>query len=472
MKRKENSLDKILVIDDELSMREFLEILFQKQGYQVESAASGEEAIERIESENYHLIICDIMMPRVSGMEILKRAFELNPNALVIMITAYASPENAVEAMKLGAYDYITKPFQVDEIKLVVAKALEKSRLLEENLRLRQEVESRYMFRNLVGASQPMQEVFDLIRKIAPTKANVLVLGESGTGKELAAKAIHYNSDRGDKPMVTVNCGAIPSELLESELFGHLKGSFTGAYHDKRGLFEAAHQGTIFLDEIGEMPLNIQVKLLRAIQEKTFKPVGGIKDKTVDVRVMAASNRELYESVQKGEFREDLYYRLNVIQIRMPPLRERMDDLPLLVDHFINRFRDEIGKEVNGISEKALSILQEYDWPGNIRELENTIERAISLAYSDTIMPDNLPEKLTSGKRDAAPPSKFSVPEEGMEMEKYLEDIERMLVEEALQKSGGVKKRAAELLGISFRSFRYRLEKLGIEKDMEEESET
>jgi len=464
-------LSKILVVDDELSMREFLEILLQKEGHQIESAASGKEGLERIESEKFDLIICDIMMPRISGMEILKRARDLDKNAMVIMITAYASPENAVEAMKIGAYDYITKPFQVDEIKLVVNKALEKTQLMEENLRLRQEVESRYKFRNLVGASRPMQEVFDLIRKIAPTKANILVLGESGTGKELAAKAIHYNSDRGDKPMVTVNCGAIPSELLESELFGHLKGSFTGAYHDKRGLFETAHQGTIFLDEIGEMPLHIQVKLLRAIQEKTFKPVGGVKDKSVDVRVIAASNRDLQEAIKQGIFREDLYYRLNVIQIRMPPLRERMDDIPLLVEHFINRFSEEIGKEVSGISEKAMNILREHDWPGNIRELENTIERAISLAYSDTIMPDNLPDKLVSEKSEPPLSSGFSIPEEGMEMEKYMEELEKTLVLEALQRSGGVKKRAAELLGISFRSFRYRLEKLGIEKESEEDTE-
>ena len=464
-------MSKILVVDDELSMREFLEILLQKEGHQIESAASGKEGLERIESEKFDLIICDIMMPRISGMEILKRARDLDKNAMVIMITAYASPENAVEAMKIGAYDYITKPFQVDEIKLVVNKALEKTQLMEENLRLRQEVESRYKFRNLVGASRPMQEVFDLIRKIAPTKANILVLGESGTGKELAAKAIHYNSDRGDKPMVTVNCGAIPSELLESELFGHLKGSFTGAYHDKRGLFETAHQGTIFLDEIGEMPLHIQVKLLRAIQEKTFKPVGGVKDKSVDVRVIAASNRDLQEAIKQGIFREDLYYRLNVIQIRMPPLRERMDDIPLLVEHFINRFSEEIGKEVSGISEKAMNILREHDWPGNIRELENTIERAISLAYSDTIMPDNLPDKLVSEKSEPPLSSGFSIPEEGMEMEKYMEELEKTLVLEALQRSGGVKKRAAELLGISFRSFRYRLEKLGIEKESEEDTE-
>ncbi|MFO8058029.1 MAG: sigma-54 dependent transcriptional regulator [bacterium] len=464
-------MSKILVVDDELSMREFLEILLQKEGYEVESAASGEEALQRIKKDRFDLIICDIMMPRVSGMEVLKRARELYQNAMVIMITAYASPENAVEAMKIGAYDYITKPFQVDEILLVVGKALEKTRLVEENLRLRQEVESRYTFRNLVGASRPMQEVYDLIRKIAPTKANVLILGESGTGKELAAKAIHYNSTRADKPMVTVNCGAIPAELLESELFGHLKGSFTGAYQDKKGLFEVAHQGTVFLDEVGETPLNIQVKLLRAIQEKTFKPVGGVKDVSVDVRVIAASNRDLQESVKNGDFREDLYYRLNVIQMTMPPLRERKDDIPLLVEHFINRFADEIGKEVSGISDKALATLQEYEWPGNIRELENTIERAISLAYSDTIMPDNLPDNLSPRKTEPTPASGTSIPPEGMELEKYIEEVERNLIEEALQRTGGVKKRAAELLGISFRSFRYRLEKLGIEREDEMENE-
>jgi len=393
-------------------------------------------------------------------MEVLNKAKELDPEAMVIMITAFASTENAVDAMKMGAYDYISKPFQVDEIKLTVAKALEKKRLKEENLRLRREVEKKYVFENLVGASRPMQEVFDLIKRAAPTRTNVLIAGESGTGKELVARAIHFNSPRRDRPFVTVNCGSIPSELLESELFGHLKGSFTGAYQDKRGLFEAADQGTVFLDEIGEAPLGIQVKLLRAIQEKTFKPVGGIKDMKVDVRIIAASNRDLEAAVRNGEFREDLYYRLNVINVKVPPLRERMEDVSPLIRHFIRHYSQEMERNVKGINKEAEQLLLSYNWPGNVRELENTIERAISLANSDTITPENLPEKFRS-----APSGHpyISFPEEGVDLEQELMGVEKLLIDEALKRSGGVKKEAAKLLGVSFRSLRYRLEKLGYE---------
>lgn len=463
-------MSKILVVDDELSMREFLEILLQKEGHEIETAASGEEAVRRLESNAYDLIICDIMMAPGSGMEVLKRARELDPDSMVIMITAYASAENAVEAMKMGAYDYITKPFQVDEIKLVIEKALEKSRLLQENLRLQKEVESKYVFENLIGASVPMQELFELIRRIAPTRSNVLILGESGTGKELVAKAIHYNSARRNLPLVTVNCGAIPPELLESELFGHLKGSFTGAYSDKKGLLETANQGTVFLDEIGDMPLAIQVKILRAIQEKTFKPVGGLNDVQVDLRVIAASNQDLEQMVKQGSFREDLYYRLNVIQLQIPPLRERKEDIPLLVRHFLRHFSEEIGKPVTGISPEAEKIILAHDWPGNVRELENTIERSVSLSTGDLIGPESLPERVLRAK-GAAGVSAITLPEQGLELEQLLIEIERKLIEEALAKTGGVKKRAAELLNISFRSFRYRLEKLGIEngKDGDEE---
>jgi len=459
-------VDRILVVDDELSMREFLEILLQKQGCAVETACNGEEAIQKLDAGlNPDLIICDIMMPKVNGMKVLARARELDSEAMVIMITAFASTESAVEAMKNGAYDYITKPFQVDEIKLVVAKALEKTRLVRENIRLRREVEAKYVYANLIGTSAPMKAVYEVIRRVAPTKSNVLITGESGTGKELVAKAIHFNSPRRDKPFVTVNCGAIPAELLESELFGHLKGSFTGAYHDTRGLFEAAHRGSIFLDEIGETPHSIQVKLLRAIQDKTFKPVGGIEDVIVDVRVLAASNRDLEAAVKTGAFREDLFYRLNVIQIKVPPLRNRSEDVPVLIRHFIGLYAKEVGKNIKDIAPEAERLLLAYDWPGNVRELENAIERAVSLAQTDTIMATNLPEKIRNAQAICQGLPAIPFPESGINMETILQELERGLIEEAMQRSGGIKKKAAELLGVSFRSFRYRLEKLGIASD-------
>jgi two-component system response regulator PilR (NtrC family) len=461
-------VDKVLVVDDELSMREFLEILLTREGYAVKTAANGEEGIQLINQETFDLIISDMMMPKGSGMDLLARAKEVDPDCLVIMITAYGSTENAVEAMKMGAYDYITKPFQVDEIKLTVAKALEKNRLLKENIRLRREVEAKYTFENLVGASPPMREIYELIKNVAPTKSNVLILGESGTGKELAARAIHFNSPRRDKPFVTINCGAIPAELLESELFGHKKGAFTSAFTDKRGLFETAHQGTIFLDEIGETPPLLQVKLLRAIQDKTFKAVGGLEDVRVDVRVIAASNRDLEEAVKTRQFREDLYYRLNVIKITMPPLRDRKEDIPLLTQHFLRRFAQETGKEITGITPEAERLLINYPWPGNVRELENTIERAVSLTNTTLIRPENLPDRLRAESLQGTALPALSLPEEGVNLEQVLLEIERKLIEEALERAGGVRKRAAKLLGVSFRSFRYRLEKLGIEVDKEE----
>lgn len=456
-------MEKVLVADDELSMREFLEILLHKEGYAVETASTGEEAIKKIERDQPDLIICDIMMPKVNGMDVLRKAKEIDPEALVIMITAYASTESAVEAMKLGAYDYITKPFQVDQIKLVVKKALEHVQLVRENIRLKREVESKYVFENLIGASEPMQKVYEVIRRVAPTKSNVLISGESGTGKELVAKAIHYNSPRRDLPFITVNCGAIPSELLESELFGHLKGAFTGAYGDKRGLFEAANKSTIFLDEIGEIPGHIQVKLLRVIQDKTFKPLGSVKDVNVDVRLIAATNRDLEIAVKQGIFREDLYYRLNVIQIHVPPLRERRDDVPLLIQHFIRNYNIEIGKEIKGIVLEAEKLLLAYDWPGNVRELENTIERAISLTQSEKITVENLPGAIRLARPESISVPSVPFPDRGIELETILENMERDLILKALERSGGVKNKAAKMLGISFRSFRYRLKKLGLD---------
>ncbi len=456
----------ILVVDDELSMREFLEILLRKEGYGVDTAKHGEEALASLDRHPYDLVICDIMMPRVDGMQVLRRVKEVSPETQVIMITAFASTESAVEAMKIGAYDYITKPFKVDEIKLVIAKALEKSRLVQENTLLRQELKSRYAFENLlVGSSRPMLELYEMIRQVASTRSNVLISGESGTGKELAAKATHYLSPRKDKPFLTVNCGAIPRELMESELFGHKKGAFTGAYQHKKGLFEMADQGTIFLDEIGELDTSIQVKLLRAIQDKTFKAVGGLEDVLVDVRVIAATNLNLEEAVAQGRFREDLYYRLNVIRLRMPPLRERKDDIPILAQHFLEVYAKELGKPIKKISHEAELLLLLYDYPGNVRELENIIERAVVLEHQDVILPESLPEFLRRPEEPGAVPAAVGLPEQGMNLDVTIEEIERRLITEALRRSKGVKKDAAELLGISFRSFRYRLAKLGLADD-------
>jgi two-component system response regulator PilR (NtrC family) len=457
-------MDSILVVDDELSMREFLQIMLKKENYAVDTAASGEEALEEIERNPYDLILCDIMMPRINGMEVLRRTRELNPEAMVIMITAFASTETAVEAMKLGAYDYITKPFQVDEIKLIVKNALERSRLVRENLRLKKELKTKYGFENLVGVSAPMLKIYELIRQVAPTKSNVLISGESGTGKELVARAIHYKSQRRDRPFITVNCGAIPRELMESELFGHKKGAFTGAYQHKKGLFAVADQGTVFLDEIAELPTEIQVKLLRAIEDKTFRPVGGVEDISVDVRVIAATNRDLEAAVTEGDFREDLYYRLNVIRIHLPPLRERKEDIPILAQHFLEIYNREIGKDIKKISREAEALLLSQHYQGNVRELENIIERAVSLERSEVLLPESLGDRF---KPQPAPWSSRFIPElppEGINIEGFLNEIERGLILEALRRAGGVKKEAARLLGLSFRSFRYRLDKLGIEK--------
>jgi len=452
----------LLIVDDELSMREFLEILLRKEGYGVSTASQGEEALALLERHTYDLVICDIMMPRVDGMQVLRRVKETSPGTQVVMITAFASTETAVEAMKIGAYDYITKPFKVDEIKLCLSKALEKSRLVRENTLLRQELMSQYSFENLVGSSRPMLELYEMVRQVATTRSNVLLSGESGTGKELVAKAIHYLSPRREKPFLTVNCGAIPRELMESELFGHKKGAFTGAYQHKKGLFEMADQGTIFLDEIGELDPSIQVKLLRAIQDKTFKAVGGLEDVLVDVRVIAATNLDLEAAVAQSRFREDLYYRLNVIRLRMPPLRERKEDIPLLARHFLEIYSKELAKDIKKISQEAEQKLLAYDYPGNVRELENIIERAVALEHHDVVLPESLPDFLRQPAERPAPLAALGLPDQGMNLDATIEDLERRLLTEALQRSKGVKKDAAELLGISFRSFRYRLAKLGL----------
>jgi len=463
----EMNQSRILIVDDEESMREFLSIMLHREGYLVDAVSDGQQAVDRLKASTYDLVISDIKMPRLTGFELLAHIKQRFPETAVIMITAFSTTEEAVEAMKNGAYDYIIKPFKNDEIRLVVQNALERKALRQENLLLKKELGKRYSFGSLIGKSKAMQEVYDLIEKVAGSKANVMVTGESGTGKELVARAIHYNSDRRDKLIVPINCGAIPENLLESELFGHEKGSFTGAIQQKAGLFEIANGGTIFLDEIGELPPMMQVKLLRVLQEREFRRVGGTKDIKVDVRVVTATNKDLVEEVAKGTFREDLFYRLNVICLHLPPLRERRVDIPLLIEHFYEKMTNNKGIK---IAEGAMRRLLDYNWPGNIRELENVIERCVVLGHSEELTEECLPSQFASANIPVEG-GLHQIPETGLDLDAYLGSIEKDILLKALDKTGGVRKRAAELLGITFRSIRYRLAKFGIEPDEDEAGE-
>jgi two-component system response regulator PilR (NtrC family) len=451
---------RVLVVDDEHSMREFLEIFFRSEGYDVTTAADLQSALLHVEGNEFDVVVSDIQMPGGSGIELLHAVHEMSPETVVIMMTAFASTETAIAAIRDGAYDYITKPFKVEEMRIVVEKALEKKLLSTENRRLRSELRSRERDRSIIGSSLAMQRIFEVVAQVAGTKANVLVSGESGTGKEMVARAIHGMGERRSLPFIAVNCAAIPENLLESELFGHVRGSFTGAVQNKTGLFESADKGTLFLDEIGDLTPSLQVKLLRVIQDKSIRRVGGNDDRLVDVRIITATNRRLDEEIAAGRFREDLYYRLNVIEIPMPPLRERRDDIPLLVAHFMEKYARELGKPVEGVSEAALNRLAEYPFPGNVRELENVIERATALSHGPTIELELLPPAVLNPAK--APPSSRISPE-GVSLEGLMADYERGLLLEALGPARGVKKRAAQLLGISFRSFRYRMEKLGLD---------
>jgi two-component system response regulator PilR (NtrC family) len=451
---------RILVVDDERSMQEFLEIFLRDEGYHVALAGGLREALGQLEADEFDLVISDIQMPDGSGLEVLRAAQASSPETLVIMITAFASTETALGAMKEGAYDYITKPFKVDEIRIVVEKALEKKVLASENRRLKHELRGQLRDRSMIGTSSAMQRVFDFVQQVAETRANVLISGESGTGKEMVARAIHAAGERRDRPFVAVNCAAIPENLLESELFGHVKGAFTGAVQNKEGLFEAAEGGTLFLDEVGELTLPLQVKLLRVLQDKTVRRVGGTTDRQVDTRLITATNRRLEAEVAADRFREDLYYRINVIEIPLPALRERRDDIPLLVAHFIEKYDRELGKQVERCTPEVMELLLQYPFPGNVRELENVIERAVALSRGPVIDRDALPPAVCAPAREA--PVR-RIPPGGVDLDRLMRDYERELLLEALQAVGGVKKRAARLLGISFRSFRYRLEKLGLD---------
>lgn len=456
---------KILVVDDEQSMRDFLKILLQKEGYTVDTGNNADSALDILEKSSYDLIISDIRMPGMSGLEMLGIIKEKYPNMPVIMITAFASPDDAVSAMQNGAFDYISKPFNVDEIKSVIESATRQ----KDDGQSREDLAD--SFPGIIGQSKEMLKIFDLIRRIAPTPANVLIYGESGTGKELVAKAIHDSSNVNKKQFVPINCSAIPEELMESELFGHVKGSFTGAINDKSGLFLEADGGTAFLDEIGELTPIIQTKLLRVLQEREIKPVGSTSIKTINVRIIAATNRILEEEIKAERFREDLFYRLAVVPIRVPPLRERKSDVPLLVDYFLKKYSGQLGKEVQQISSYALEVLMDYDFPGNVRELENIIERGVALASTNIILPESL--SLTGSfkkkeEQEETGSSKFQAVASERELfdtglEKVMARMEKRFIEHALEKTGNSKMKAADLLQVSFRSLRYKIKKYGID---------
>jgi DNA-binding NtrC family response regulator len=455
-------MKRILVVDDEPSMRDMLGIMLRRERYDVLTAASRAEAAQAMARRGVDLVITDLRLPDGDGIEVLRHVKAGSPETVVILMTAYGSTETAVAALKLGAHDYLIKPFDVEELKIVVRNALEREELREENRLLKAELRAQHALDRMVGASAAMTALFDMIRTVARTASTVLVSGESGTGKELAARAIHALSPRSEAPFVSVNCGALPEPLLESELFGHVKGAFTDAHQSKRGLFEAAHRGTLLLDEVGEMSPAMQVKLLRVLQDKRVRRVGGTEESEVDVRVIAATNRALEDLVKERRFREDLFYRLNVIPLRIPALRERRDDIPVLAEHFLRRFSREMGKQVNDISPQAMARLERHAWPGNVRELENVIERAVALETTATIEPDRLPDTL--GVR-AEPAVALPGIAPGFQLDAYLRDLEASLVRQALQEAEWDRARTCERLGIAPRSLRYLIQKHGLRAD-------
>jgi two-component system, NtrC family, response regulator PilR len=457
----------LLIVDDEASLRDFLSIMFEGEGWRVETAASladGRNALGRREPD---VILCDVMLPDGSGIDFLREVKTQNPSIAVVMITAHTSTKSAIDALKAGATDYIAKPFDVEELKVVVGKAVERKELEDENLHLRSALEERFTFSNIIGRSTKMQEIFSIVQRIAKTTSTVLISGESGTGKELIARAIHYNSGRRGK-FVSINCGALPETLLESELFGHERGAFTGAIREKRGLFHEADRGTIFLDEIGETSTAMQIKLLRVLQERLVRRVGSNTETAVDVRVIAATNRDLSESIREGTFREDLFYRINVIPIALPPLRQRKEDIPILVEHFIAKFCDNLGVPHKRISADAMRAIEKYHWPGNVRELENVIERMIALETSEVLTTKSLPEHVLLGGE--IPDVTFELPADGISLQDHLEAIGKIFMLKALERTGGVQTQAAELLRMSFRSFRYYAKKYDLIPRSQEEA--
>ncbi|HON58763.1 MAG TPA: sigma-54 dependent transcriptional regulator [Smithella sp.] len=452
---------KILIVDDDPGIRELMEIMLTQEGYDVTSAGEPLKATEMCRKKAFDLVITDLKMPKINGIEFLKTVKDIHPETIVIVITAFASGETAISAMNEGAYDYVEKGGDWDELKKIIRSALQKKGLIADKGQTDITNVQVNSFCGMIGSNREMIKIFSTIKKVADTLANILILGESGTGKELVARAIHENSSRSKMPFKAINSGGIPENLLESELFGYMKGSFTGAYADKPGIFEMAKGGTIFLDEIGDLPPVLQVKLLRVVQEKTFRRIGGSEDIRVDVRIVSATNQDLREKVKKGEFREDLFYRLNVIPINIPPLRERREDIPALINHFIGKYSKMFNKEIRNISSYALELLMQYDFPGNIRELENIIERSVAMESSNIILPESL--SLQTGDHHVYPKFNIDIGEKGIDLNGELEAVEKMLIEKALLKAKGSKKKAADLLNISFDSLRYRMEKLHIE---------
>ncbi len=457
-------MEKILIIDDEKSILDLLSVVFKKEGYRVRATLSAKKALELLNKEEFGLILTDIKLPEMSGFEILKRVRESKPDIAVVMITAYGNVKQAVEALKAGAFDYVVKPFDVDELKIIVAKALEKKRLQEENILLRKELKGKNSFETVIGKSKKIKQIYSMIEKIAGTDSTILVTGESGTGKELAARAIHSLSPREENRFVSINCGALPENLLESELFGHVEGAFTGAVADKVGLFEVAQRGTLFLDEVGEMAPWTQVKLLRTLQDKKIRRVGGTEEAAIDVRIIAATNQDLKKKISEGKFREDLFYRLNVISFEMPPLRERKEDVPLFVNHFLKKYSMEIGKSMKRITPDVMKLFESYPWPGNIRELENVIERTVAIEDRETITLDSLPDELLTARKREETDLLF---QKNFCLTSFLDEAAQSYIKQARLLSGGNLKKTASLLGISYRNLRYLIDKYKLKTDQE-----
>ncbi len=459
---------KVLVVDDEEQNREFLKGILSDAGYDVDIAPSAKDAIVKLTQDAHHVVLTDLYMPEVDGLEIIRYIVRHGLACIGIIYTGYASVETAVEAMKIGAFDYVTKPFKPEEILVVIEKAIDHLKLKKENIQLREQLRTKYRFDNIVGTSDRMLRVFELIEKVANTDATILVLGESGTGKELVARAIHYNSSRAEKPFVPVNCGAIPEELLESELFGHEKGAFTGAFRMRMGRFELAQGGSIFLDEISEMSPNLQVKLLRVLQEKEFERVGGVKSIKADVRIIAATNRDLDMEVKEGRFREDLYYRLNVIPINLPPLRERKEDIPLLAKYFIEKYSVQKSGKIREFSRNAMNVLLRYRWPGNVRELENLVERMAVLCDKPVIEVEDLPSKILSGSVHVSSIiPHIELPDEGIDLSSTVSEFEKSIIIQALNRSNWVKNRAAKLLRLNRTTLVEKIKKQKLQKPAE-----
>jgi len=450
----------ILIVDDEEVLQDVLGALVREEGHEAIAARTGEEALALLEREEVDLVLLDLMLPGLSGMEVLRQAREQDPDLVVVVITAFSSIEGAIDAMKKGAFHYIPKPFKNEEVRLTIRKGLERRQLKAENRALKEQLHGRFGFDRIIGKSKPIQQVFDLIRLAAPSKSNILILGDSGTGKELVAKAIHHNSKRRNGPFVTVNSGSMPADLLESNLFGHVKGSFTGAISNKKGLFELATGGSIFFDEIGNIPLETQAKLLRVIQEKEFMRLGGVEVLKAEVRIIAATNANLEDLVERGAFREDLYYRLNVITISLPPLRKRAEDIPLIANHFLNTYARENEKPIREIASGAMQLLMDYHWPGNVRELENAVERAVVLSTGSILDVDLLPQTVRQPTELQLPAA--MLPSNGLSLKDAVSAYERQLIVKALQASGGVQKKAAELLNVKPTTLHEMMKRLAI----------